>query len=255
MIRNISLLSLLFLFATLSQPAQAYGKVVHQAICQLAYDQLPSSIQQNIDNVVKGSSISSFAEGCSWPDDIKHQDGFRWTASHHYVNVPFMADHIAWQDCPASGCVMSAIRHHYDVLQSDPQSLASLLFLGHFVADMHQPLHVSYAEDKGGNTFDLSWQDKQISLHWLWDGILITPQQVAQLPHTFTADPMQQSLPNSDILAWANESVKVTHGVYQALKPNTALSPQAFEHYQQIDHMRAEQAANRLAQLLTELYQ
>ena len=29
--------------------------------------------------------------------------------------------------------------------------MIALKFLGHWIGDLHQPLHVSYADDKGGN--------------------------------------------------------------------------------------------------------
>jgi len=33
----------------------------------------------------------------------------------------------------------------------DQAKLASLKYLGHWVGDIHQPLHVSFADDRGGN--------------------------------------------------------------------------------------------------------
>ncbi|KAF8762781.1 hypothetical protein HU200_009089 [Digitaria exilis] len=45
----------------------------------------------------------------------------------------------------------------------------SLMFLAHFVGDIHQPLHCGNANDLGGNTIKLNWYEKQSNLHKVWD--------------------------------------------------------------------------------------
>ena len=54
----------------------------------------------------------------------------------------------------ASACVVTATRKDFDVLSSNSVSkaekLASLKFIGHWVGDIHQPLHVSFEDDRVG---------------------------------------------------------------------------------------------------------
>ncbi|KAE8818562.1 Nuclease S1 [Hordeum vulgare] len=45
----------------------------------------------------------------------------------------------------------------------------ALLFLSHFMGDIHQPLHVGFASDKGGNTIDVHWYMRKTELHHVWD--------------------------------------------------------------------------------------
>jgi hypothetical protein len=51
---------------------------------------------------------------------------------------------------------VTAIKKDFDILSSNDasqaQKLASLKFLGHWVGDIHQPLHVSFEDDRGGNS-------------------------------------------------------------------------------------------------------
>jgi S1/P1 Nuclease len=51
---------------------------------------------------------------------------------------------------------VTAIKKDFEVLSSSgasqAQKLASLRFLGHGVGDIHQPLHVSFEDDRGGNS-------------------------------------------------------------------------------------------------------
>ncbi|EEE53800.1 hypothetical protein OsJ_00226 [Oryza sativa Japonica Group] len=55
-------------------------------------------------------------------------------------------------------CVVGAINNYTDQLYSYGDSKSSynltesLMFLAHFVGDVHQPLHVGFEEDEGGNT-------------------------------------------------------------------------------------------------------
>jgi hypothetical protein len=53
------------------------------------------------------------------------------------------------------------------------QKAAALKFIVHFVGDLHQPVHVSRAEDKGGNTIQVQFGGQGTNLHSLWDSKLI----------------------------------------------------------------------------------
>jgi len=48
-----------------------------------------------------------------------------------------------------------------------------LKYVGHLVADVHQPLHAGYGEDRGGNTYQLQAFIRGSNLHALWDTGLI----------------------------------------------------------------------------------
>lgn len=39
------------------------------------------------------------------------------------------------------------------------------MFLAHFVGDVHQPLHVGFADDEGGNTVIIHWYRRKTNLH------------------------------------------------------------------------------------------
>ncbi|OAP16059.1 hypothetical protein AXX17_AT1G62340 [Arabidopsis thaliana] len=41
------------------------------------------------------------------------------------------------------------------------------------MGDIHQPLHVSYASDKGGNTIEVHWYTRKANLHHIWDSNII----------------------------------------------------------------------------------
>ena len=72
--------------------------------------------------------------------------------------------------------MVGAIQRQVEVLKSnasDPQMLLALKYLVHFVGDVHQPLHAGYADDKGGNQFQIQAYKKGSNLHAFWDSGLI----------------------------------------------------------------------------------
>jgi hypothetical protein len=80
----------------------------------------------------------------------------------HYVDIPIDKPHLDMaRDCPKGECVIAKIEDFKKVV-TDPAATAverreALIFLVHFVGDMHQPLHCSDNNDKGGNDIKLEF--------------------------------------------------------------------------------------------------
>ncbi len=89
-----------------------------------------------------------FAVACAWPDNVRDQKRYEHTKPWHFVNIPRSATSVSASDCPKQGCLLSAITEMQQRLQNKPDTDGqALLFLGHFIADLHQPMHVSYFDD------------------------------------------------------------------------------------------------------------
>ena len=82
------------------------------------------------------------------------------------------------RDCANYDCVQLAVVRYASYLATDPGSSESmkvrranaLKFVGHFVGDLHQPLHTGYAYDRGGNGTAAQFFDEDPSnLHGIWD--------------------------------------------------------------------------------------
>ncbi|KAK3006104.1 hypothetical protein RJ639_017427 [Escallonia herrerae] len=52
----------------------------------------------------------------------------------------------------------------------------ALLFLSHFMGDIHQPLHVGFTSDKGGNTIDVHWYTRKSVLHHVYSVLMSSIQ-------------------------------------------------------------------------------
>ena len=113
---------------------------------------------------------------------------------------------------------MVAIRRDAAVLSSssadDEAKLEALKFLGHWVGDVHQPLHVSFEDDRGGNNITVSGECHG-KLHAAWDSCLVVKavgENVAaaatDLMKTITAAKIEEWT-HSDPMDWANESFAI----------------------------------------------
>ncbi len=118
----------------------------------------------------------------------------------------------------APKCLFTGIVADVEVLRTsndDQAKLASLKFLGHWLGDIHQPLHVSFADDRGGNFIRESGPCAN-SLHTVWD-VCIIEKKLGTDPPAVARD-LLESITDSDkaawvaipVAGWANESFQVT---------------------------------------------
>jgi hypothetical protein len=115
-------------------------------------------------------------EASLWADQVRGSR--RDTGALHFVNIPL--DATAYDpatQCPEGRCIIAAIEHDRAILADEatplPERAEALRFLLHLVGDLHQPLHVSDNDDRGGNQTEVSLFDRVTNLHKVWDGELI----------------------------------------------------------------------------------
>ena len=217
--------------------ASGFGADGHEAVCEIAYRELPPGAKERVNFLIAletDDRIRTFRESCVWPD-------FRVPAQRarrpeHYINVPRSWIVIGDPDCHETDrCLFTAIAHDVAVLSaretSDGQKLAALKFLGHWVGDIHQPLHVAYEDDRGGNDILVAGvkgcaRKGETRLHAVWDTCI--PRDIMQelgvtgagsgdareafgkLLHARIAPDRRQAwLASPAPLDWANESLSI----------------------------------------------
>ena len=173
--------------------------------------------------------MEAFAESCLWADAerVLRPETGPW----HFVNVPMSADQVEpMRDCTKpQGCVLNAIVGQSAVLASDadPRLRAEALkFVAHFIGDTHQPLHISFAEDQGGNAIKGRYLGKDTNLHSVWDSGMI---ESLGIPWQQFADQLNRGITNREAAAWtsappliwAQESLAATLGPQAHYRPET----------------------------------
>jgi hypothetical protein len=122
----------------------------------------------------------------------------------------------------------------------------------HLVGDLHQPLHAGYAEDKGGNQYQLQAFMQGSNLHALWDSGLI--RNLNEDAGAMTTRLLAQRLPGqaTEVSAAriAEESCRIvgTAGFY----PERKVGVDYVERYTPVMEQRLLLAGARLARLLNQ---
>jgi hypothetical protein len=113
---------------------------------------------------------ASLADVSTWADEQREVKG---TGPWHYFNVPISESRYDPKYCQRCGCVVSKIEDFKRVL-ADPKAgragnQQALKFLIHFIADLHQPLHVGDIGSRGGNDIQVRFFGAGSNLHCEWD--------------------------------------------------------------------------------------
>ncbi|KAF8780023.1 hypothetical protein HU200_001988 [Digitaria exilis] len=171
-------LLLLLLAAAAALPAPSYGWGVdgHLMVCQIAQGRLSDAAAAAVKDLLPSYAGNNLNSLCSWADDVKFR--YHWSSPLHYIDTPDgLCTYSYDRDCKDEDgvkgrCVAGAINNYTSQLLTYGRSSApqynltqALLFLSHFMGDIHQPLHVGFTSDRGGNTIDVHWYTRKTVLH------------------------------------------------------------------------------------------
>jgi len=160
---------------SLPNPCHAWGAAGHELIAEVAESQLSPATKAKVDAILATEPGATMVSISTWADRVRSPS----TAAWHYVNFPrdIGCQYEQVRDCPEGKCVVEAIARQVEVLRSstDPEEkLKALKWVVHLVGDVHQPLHAAFADDKGGNLFQIQAFGKGGNLHSLWDSGVIS---------------------------------------------------------------------------------
>jgi hypothetical protein len=157
--------------------------------------------------------VAKFAAESDLPSRFPHSD--KW----HFIDIPVDGKQHSQADvrsfCDPNGCAPQMIEHYRDALTPTASAAVqaeAILFLTHFVGDVHQPLHAAERNnDAGANLVRVKFFGMSFPLHHVWDDEIInhmtdgqgkpltTPASrsqfiVSSLPQPGIADPWQWGL-------------------------------------------------------------
>jgi S1/P1 Nuclease len=223
------LLRLLALLTLLPTPLFAWGAKGHSVVAEVAERGLSPAVAQQVRDLVFAAPLRDSA---SLPDDWRGQEvrGERQgnTGALHYSNIPNdMATFDRARDCKENQCVVAAIEQYLAVLRDKTQAKdkrrEALIFVVHFIGDIHQPLHAAGGQvrneqtgamepDLGGNRVKVRYLGSESNLHSVWDSMLIewgpaTVEEYATylLEYELRGRPVEE-LQNGTPVDWINES-------------------------------------------------
>lgn len=178
------------------EQAKAWGKFGHLTVCDLAYRNLTKASRDKLKLLfqvksggitVKGKGkmpdrhYTSFNVGCLEEDELPRKH-----PGDHFINVSRDTKTIDAKTCPnpSGECTFEGIERDLKILKDNTASnqdrVFALMAVGHWIGDIHQPLHISFADDRGGNGIDATLTGKcgrssyrVKELHGVWDNCLL----------------------------------------------------------------------------------
>jgi hypothetical protein len=197
-----------------SSAGVAYGPQGHLSAGIAAEDRLCERAAATISDLADGEGLGEIG---LWADEIRSRGTHDHAAPWHYMNIA-EGERLTDFEHPPEGDVLWAIEHFserlVDASLSRQQRFEALAFLVHFVVDIHQPLHVGLAEDRGGNAIELRYDGEATNLHRLWDTHAVewsglSVRAYARSLVGTTADEI-----SLDPMVWAAESLALRPSVY-----------------------------------------
>lgn len=278
---------LLLLSALLTtQPAQAWNAAGHRLIARLAWEQMSATTRQRVGELLavhpdfprwreKAGSDSAalvFAESASWADEIRNDPRFvdetREPAGPGPGGLPDNARHKRWHyvDLDGGGQVavgeldqaIVALRQRLRHPSNAVEASWALVWLTHLVGDIHQPLHVGYPDDEGGNRHAVENiagpRPVFTNLHAYWDDLpgdsrLRGPRlekRAAELAARHVPPPV------GDVILWRDESHALLPQAYPQEKGSLLplITPAFAAQAKTLAEARLVAAGHRLADLL-----
>jgi hypothetical protein len=157
------------------RPALAWGDEGHRITGFIANTYLSDTARAQLRALVSTDNIALIA---TWMDDERESLNQRLPGSSrwHYENrlaCESQADPA--RACPQGQCVTRQIERWKNVLQNGNESIAhradAVRILVHLLGDLHQPLHLTDNNDRGGNDLlvRLPREKEPRRLHEVWD--------------------------------------------------------------------------------------
>jgi hypothetical protein len=234
-------------------PAAAWDPAGHMLVGQIAWERTTPEVRGRIGDLVKllentyneNQPYNFITAGC-WMDDMRSKKGYAWS-KWHYVNIDWTADGVAFE-LPEPPHVVWALAESVKILKapetSRQKTAEAVAMVMHFVGDIHQPMHATERNDRGGNgvliqgvPFTDLWPGTVPNLHAFWDkafrfdqrdgkiielwqcpltvdrpkgaGDGVIAGEAARITAKFSAESLNDEIAQMDPVEWTRESHKL----------------------------------------------
>ncbi len=252
------LLLFIFLNSYISYSSDDWSKTGHRATGEIAEKYLTKKARKGIEKLLDGHSIAYVS---NYADEIKSDNAYRKYGPWHYVNFPFDS---TYEEHPKSdkGDLIVGINTCIEVLKNGTSSKEDKVFhlklLIHFIGDLHQPLHVGMADDKGGNDLQVRWFNDGTNLHSVWDSKMIdsykmTYTEIAANAKNLTKEQLK-AIQAGTTIDWMYESRELCKNVYNNIEPGEKLRYRYSYDYMNTVLNQLQKGGIRLAVILNDVF-
>ncbi|MFT6437653.1 MAG: hypothetical protein ACJAVI_005729 [Candidatus Azotimanducaceae bacterium] len=223
-----------------SSLANGFGANGHRIIGEIASNHLSTEAKEQIRLILDSFPLAFEA---TWPDEMRSAGGSFWSyeasLNWHFINVPRRTTYekspqepkgdsytalkafvaiLKGEEVP-EGAVKAALEKELNGdLYSQKAKRYAVSFIVHIVGDIHQPLHLGYKSDNGGNSISTHWFGEERNLHDIWDVELVETQQLSYSELARKIDRLtpekKANIQSATTMDWINESLKLRLEAY-----------------------------------------
>ncbi|KAK8522443.1 hypothetical protein V6N12_056151 [Hibiscus sabdariffa] len=298
-----------FIMLATLPPIHGWGTDGHSIICKIAQSRLNDAAADAVKELLPKWAEDDLGSVCSWADQVRFR--FRWSSPLHFINTPEICSYKYTRDCKdedgvVGRCVAGAINNYTSQLltsnsaSNKAQCTVSIVYFPNFswhvlefrnpmrilsftiekkkritlMSITFQPLHVGFAEDKGGNTIDVHWYKRKAVLHHVWDTDIIETAEKRFYDSNIDSmvDAIQQNITSEwadEVKRWetcglnktacpdqyASEGIKAAcDWAYKGVQQESVLEDDYFLSRLPIVHRRLAQGGVRLAATLNRIF-
>lgn len=198
-----------------------WGQKGHDTVAAIAENHFTEATKAAVDSLFDGKSVVYYA---NWLDNASHTTEYAYSITWHYKNIDANKN---YDNAPniKEGNIVTALYKQIDVLRDstsskEDKSLA-LKMVVHFLGDIHQPMHMGHASDRGGNKWWVKWFKQANNLHSVWDS------RIPELAHKWSYSEWVKNLDRlnkEEEIAlvkdgtpdtWAQESYEICKEIYE----------------------------------------
>lgn len=252
------ILSFLIISAT-ALHSFGWGQKGHDVVAEIATRHLTPAASAAVDSILGGKTPVYWA---NWMDNASHTPTYAYTKTWHYKNID-AGD--TWESSPAnpSGDVITALASLTEQLRrpdlKPDESFDALRMVIHLVGDLHCPMHMGHATDRGGNRVKVKCFGRDTNLHSVWDSQIIGRGH--DWSYTEWADQLDRLDPEAmkvvtagDPEAWAREILPIVAHIYESTPEGTSISYDYIAEWAPVAETQLLKGGLRLAALLNSIY-
>lgn len=209
------LIALLILITILPLKSLAWGKKGHSIVAEVAFNYLDANPKSNLLKYLDGMSIE---DASNWMDDMRDDHSYDYMKPYHYVN--FEKGSIVKVNpgnnlLSALTTTINDLKNYKSFTKEEVKTKLCILF--HLIGDLHQPLHVGYGDDKGGNTMQINYNGYGTNLHSFFDSGIIKAKDITLQDclksNKFTSTEIK-NIQYINVSEWATQSRSNLDGIY-----------------------------------------
>jgi len=244
--------------STTTEFKPVWGPTGHRATGKIAEKHLTKKAKKQIDKLLNGESlafVSTYADQIK--SDRKYNDFYTW----HYVNMPLDTKYEDSEKNP-KGDLVTGINKCISVLKNKNSSKEDKAFylrmLVHLIGDLHQPMHIGRAEDKGGNTIQVQWFGRGTNLHRVWDEDMIREWKMSYVELANNTKDLSKeqikAIEKGTVVDWVHDTHKLSKTAYESVKVGEKLRYRySYDHFATV-RTQLQKGGIRLAKLLNNIF-